>query len=176
VLDEPTNDLDSETLELLEQRLVEYEGTALLVSHDRQFLNNVVTSTLVFEGDELREYVGGYDDWVRQRGANAPSSQTNPTPFSRDAKRSASTPITTTPGAAATKKLSYKDQRELDKLPALIEKLESRRSALHDEMAAPDFYKLSSATISARQAEERDVAARLAAAFARWEELESGTT
>ena len=71
MLDEPTNDLDSETLELLEERLVAYEGTVLLVSHDRAFLNNVVTSTLVFEGDELREYVGGYDDWVRQRRGGA---------------------------------------------------------------------------------------------------------
>jgi ABC transport system ATP-binding/permease protein len=167
VLDEPTNDLDSETLELLEERLVAYEGTVLLVSHDRAFLNNVVTSTLVFEGSQLREYVGGYDDWVRQRAATALPERPPA------AGRPQSTP--TAAAAAASekpKKLSFKEQRELDQLPALIERLETEIAALHDEMAASEFYKQPADAIAAKAKRLQDCETQLAAAFARWEELE----
>jgi ATP-binding cassette subfamily F protein uup len=169
VLDEPTNDLDSETLELLEQRLVEYEGTALLVSHDRAFLNNVVTSTLVFEGDQLREYVGGYDDWIRQRSALAPQSTASTT-------SSKGKPLAPQPAKAVepAKRLSYKDQRELEQLPALIERLETRLTQLHFEAAQPEFYRLPGETIAAKRTEEQTLAAQLAVAFARWEQLEGG--
>ncbi len=166
VLDEPTNDLDSETLELLEQQLVAYDGTVLLVSHDRAFLNNVVTSTLAFEGDEIREYVGGYDDWLRQRMAPASEGPPAKPPAFGGGKRDAAV-------SAAPKKLSYKDQRELDQLPALIEQLESEQAALHEEMAAPEFYKQPGDQIASRQAALRSVDDRLAAAYARWEHLES---
>jgi len=169
VLDEPTNDLDSETLELLEQRLVAYEGTVLLVSHDRAFLNNVVTSTLVFEGDRLREYVGGYDDWVRQRAA--PSASAAPATI---AKSPASAPAAPAGSAEARpRKLSFKDQRELKQLPAVIEDLEATLAALHVELSAPDFYRQSSEHIAARNAAARELDARLAAAYRRWEELEA---
>jgi ATP-binding cassette subfamily F protein uup len=169
VLDEPTNDLDSETLELLEQRLVDYEGTALLVSHDRAFLNNVVTSTLVFEGDQLREYVGGYDDWIRQRSALAPQSTASTT-------SSKGKPLAPQPAKAVepAKRLSYKDQRELEQLPALIERLETRLTQLHFEAAQPEFYRLPGETIAAKRTEEQTLAAQLAVAFARWEQLEGG--
>jgi ATP-binding cassette subfamily F protein uup len=168
VLDEPTNDLDSETLELLEQRLVDYEGTVLLVSHDREFLNNVVTSTLVLEGDAVREYVGGYDDWLRQRGrkVNEPSAS---------AKTKASQKSATSAeerGDQRAKKLTYKDQRELEQLPALIEQLETAQAALHEEMAQPEFYKLPGDRIAVKQQELKALDERHATAFARWEELE----
>jgi ATP-binding cassette subfamily F protein uup len=170
VLDEPTNDLDSETLELLEERLVAYEGTVLLVSHDRAFLNNVVTSTLALEGDQVREYVGGYDDWVRQRPAGPTASSTpaaTPTPTA-NSPAAANSPVRDKP-----KKLSYKDQRELDQLPGLIESLESQLAALHEEMARPEFFKQAGEVLAAKQAEERAATAQLAAAYARWEALES---
>jgi ATP-binding cassette subfamily F protein uup len=170
VLDEPTNDLDSETLELLEDRLVAYEGTVLLVSHDRAFLNNVVTSTLVFEGDQLREYVGGYDDWVRQRGTAAPQSP--PTKDSSGGKTSSSSTAVQA-STTKTKKLSYKDRRELEQLPAQIEELESRQAAIHAEFAAAGFFKQPGEQIAARQAELQAVLERLAAAYARWEQLEA---
>ena len=169
VLDEPTNDLDSETLELLEQRLVEYEGTALLVSHDRAFLNNVVTSTLVFEGDQLREYVGGYDDWIRQRAASAANGAPSTTTMSRG-KAPASQAAK---AAGPAKRLSYKDQRELEQLPALIERLERQQAELHEEAAQPDFYKLPGEFLAAKRAEEQAVTAKLTAAYARWEQLEA---
>ena len=178
VMDEPTNDLDSETLELLEERLVAYEGTVILVSHDRAFLNNVVTSTLVFEGRELREYVGGYDDWVRQRGAesnNRLSSTKQEAPSRKESPRIATAPRTSSIAAPTAKprKLSYKDRRDLEQLPAKIEKLEAAIAALHVELAHPEFYKQSAEIISARNAVARELSDALAAAFERWEELES---
>jgi ATP-binding cassette subfamily F protein uup len=168
VLDEPTNDLDSETLELLEQRLVDYEGTVLLVSHDREFLNNVVTSTLVLDGDTVREYVGGYDDWLRQRGPQA-DEQSAPTKPKASQKLA---PSAEDRGDQRPKKLTYKDQRELEQLPALIEKLEAAQAALHEEMATPEFYKLPGDRIAAKQQELKALDERHATAFARWEELE----
>ena len=178
VLDEPTNDLDSETLELLEERLVAYEGTVLLVSHDRAFLNNVVTSTLVFEGDSLREYVGGYDDWVRQRSAASdaaePARRSAKTlaPMTSPGSAGASSELKATLPATRSKKLSYKEQRELEQLPVTIEQLEGKVAALHAELADPEFYKQSSAHIAARTAAARDLEAKLAAAYQRWQALE----
>jgi ATP-binding cassette subfamily F protein uup len=165
VLDEPTNDLDTETLELLEDRLLEYSGTILMVSHDRAFLNNVVTSTIVFEGKgRLQEYVGGYDDWLRQRTAQ-------------------DVPLPTAPGEQKQKKgkiprqkqkLSYKETRELEALPLKIDALEEAKKRLLETLNSPAFY-------VNRDAEEINrVNGRLEAleeelgeVYGRWEELES---
>ena len=167
VLDEPTNDLDAETLELLEERLVEFNGSVLLVSHDREFLNNVVGSTIVFEDGNVKEYVGGYDDWQRQRATRlaAEAAQAAPKPFA-DSKPS-SVPTST------KKKLSYKEQKELDALPALIESLEAKIADLHAAMAAPDFYKQAGDRIAAEQARLTDLDQQLSTAMLRWEQLES---
>jgi len=146
----------------------------LLVSHDRAFLNNVVGSVLAFEDDTLREYVGGYDDWVRQRRANGArdaASTKGETPAST-AKPEASPPTAAATSPAKAKKLSYKDQRELELLPGKIESLEAKIAAIHEEMAQPGFFKQDGATLAAKQAEERSSAAELSAAYARWEELE----
>ncbi len=172
VMDEPTNDLDAETLELLEQMLVEFPGTLLLVSHDREFLNNVVTSTLVFEGDgAVREYAGGYDDWVRQRSASTGSPMKPKT-------EAASPAVSQTPAAAVapvTKKakLSYKEQKELDELPGRIEKMEAEQATIHARMAEPGFYQEGGAEIAKVTTRLQSLDADLQAAYARWEELES---
>ena len=132
VMDEPTNDLDMETLELLEDLLVEYPGTLLLVSHDREFLNNVVTSTLVLEGEgRVKEYAGGYDDWLRQRPASRRRrpSRRPPSP-SRGSRR-----------PQRARRLTYKEQRELEALPERIEALEAELGELHQLMADPAFYR-----------------------------------
>ncbi len=165
VLDEPTNDLDVETLELLEELLLDYSGTLLLVSHDRAFLNNVVTSCLVFEGEgRVAEYVGGYDDWLRQR-APKPAA-----PAPKPAKPSQPKP------AAAPKprpaKLSYKDQRELEALPARIEALEGEQEALHSAMAEPAFYQQGKAEIAAAKQRMEALETELSEAYRRWEILE----
>lgn len=173
IMDEPTNDLDSETLELLEQRLVAYEGTVLLVSHDRAFLNNVVGSTLAFEGDTLREYVGGYDDWLRQSRANASREVTAAGQATAKSGTSPSTAPTAAVAAGDKKKLNFKDQRELEQLPGKIEKLEAKLAKLHDEMAKPEFFKQAGATLAVKQTEERAASTELTAAYARWEELEA---
>ncbi|QDU27334.1 ABC transporter ATP-binding protein uup [Anatilimnocola aggregata] len=169
VLDEPTNDLDAETLELLEERLVEFSGTVLLVSHDREFLNNVVGSTLVFEDGNVKEYVGGYDDWQRQRASRLEREAEKAraaTSTSAGAKTSSSTP------AAPKRKLSYKEQKELDGLPAKIEQLESKIAELHATLAQPEFYKQPADRIAAEQANLKSLEDQLTAAFARWETLE----
>jgi ABC transport system ATP-binding/permease protein len=166
VLDEPTNDLDAETLELLEQRLVEFAGTILMVSHDREFLNNVATSVIAYEDGGVREYVGGYDDWLRQRPAAATKA---PEPQRAASARREPSPET---AAAAPKRRSYKEQRELDLLPATIEKLEAEIAALHEQVGAPSFYKQPAAEIAATQRRLKDCEAQLATAFQRWEELE----
>ncbi len=165
VLDEPTNDLDVETLELLEELLLDYSGTLLLVSHDRAFLNNVVTNCLVFEGEgRVAEYVGGYDDWLRQRAPEPAASAPKP------AKPSQPKP------AAAPKpkpaKLSYKDQRELDALPARIEALEGEQENLHAAMADPAFYQQDKAEIAAAKQRAEALQAELSKAYRRWEALE----
>jgi ATP-binding cassette subfamily F protein uup len=166
VLDEPTNDLDTETLELLEQRLVEFAGTVLVVSHDRAFLNNVVTSTIVFEEQGVREYFGGYDDWLRQRKpitAQRPAEK-------RSARQPASNPPE--PPSGGKRKLTFKERKELEALPAEIEKCDADIAALHREMAEPQFYQQPGGQIAAEQARLQQLEAQLAAAYHRWEELE----
>ncbi|MFO1004430.1 MAG: ATP-binding cassette domain-containing protein [Planctomycetaceae bacterium] len=166
VLDEPTNDLDMETLDLLEERLVEFNGTVLTVSHDREFLNHVVTSTIVFEEGGVREYVGGYDDWVRQRAAA--KEMAAPAPKVEAAPVSASAPT----ASAKTRKLSFKEQRELEQLPGLIESLEAELATLHGEMAQPEFYQQSGDKIAAAQKIVTAKEAQLQQAYERWGELE----
>jgi ATP-binding cassette subfamily F protein uup len=169
VLDEPTNDLDLETLELLEAQLVEWPGTLLLVSHDRTFLDNVVTSTMVFEGNgRVKEYVGGYADWLRQRGsADALTQQSVRRPA--EPSRSGSTMAAT----ATRKKLSYNETRELELIPATIEALEAEQAALNAAIAAPDFYKSGADAIARTLARLEELQATLISAYARWDELDS---
>lgn len=166
VLDEPTNDLDTETLELLEQRLVEFAGTVLVVSHDRAFLNNVVTSTIVFEDDGVREYFGGYDDWVRQR---------KPIAIQRSSEGSTTRPpskIGTEAPSGGKRKLTFKERKELEALPQQIEKCDAEIAVLHREMSEPQFYQQPGAYIAAEQARLKQLEEQLAAAYLRWEELE----
>jgi ATP-binding cassette subfamily F protein uup len=164
VLDEPTNDLDLETLELLEERLVQYEGTLLVVSHDRAFLNNVVTSSIVFERGGVKEYVGGYDDWLRQRAqvvADEPELKpAKPPPAKGNA------------GPPAKRRLSYKEQQEHAALPASIEVLEAEIAELHQAMSQAEFYQQPSAEIIRQQDRLKSLQSRLAEAYRRWEELE----
>jgi ATP-binding cassette subfamily F protein uup len=169
VLDEPTNDLDSESLELLEERLVEFQGTVLLVSHDREFLNNVVTSTIVFEDGLVREYVGGYDDWQRQREDDGDSRSTGKSSKQKNGKTSG--PVVK--GKIKTRRLSYQDRRELESLPGTIEEIENGISTIHAAMGETDFYRQAKELIAKRQAELTDLEERLAKAYARWEELEN---
>jgi ATP-binding cassette subfamily F protein uup len=163
VLDEPTNDLDIETLELLEELLTEYPGTLLIVSHDRTFLDNVVTSTLIFEGDgKIEEYIGGYQDWLQQR-KTAVAEKT--TPAKSDTKKSAEKK----PAA----KLSYKDQKTLADLPKQIEKWETEQQELQVVISTPDFYQNDPETVAATLKKVTQLEKDLAAAYQRWEELES---
>jgi ATP-binding cassette subfamily F protein uup len=176
VLDEPTNDLDAETLELLEERLVDFAGTVLVVSHDRAFLDNVVTSTLVFEptgegGDyAVKEYVGGYTDWLRQR------PELPATPAARESPAAGAAAATPPPPGpeAPRKKRSFKEQRELESLPAVIESLETETAAVHAAMAEPGYFRQPGDVLARDQARLRDLESRLAEAFARWEALEGG--
>ncbi len=170
VLDEPTNDLDSETLELLEERLIEFGGTVLVVSHDRQFLNNVVTSTIVFEEGLFREYVGGYDDWQRQHRERALQ---RPAPSIR-AKRGSESRTSAEPvGGPERRRLSYKEQQELAGLPAAIEQLEQQIQALHERMAQPEFYQQAGPQIAAESARLQELDEQLIAAYERLETLDS---
>jgi ATP-binding cassette subfamily F protein uup len=167
VMDEPTNDLDVETLELLEELLMDYHGTLLLVSHDRAFLDNVVTSTLVFEGaGAVGEYVGGYSDWVRhKKSADAKPISTNKSGASiKDTSEQAS--------AAKTRKLSYKDQRELDALPGKIEQLETEQAQLQATMGEPDFYQQSHEQVNEVLERLQAIEEELEVCFGRWETLE----
>ncbi|MEN8710797.1 MAG: ATP-binding cassette domain-containing protein [Arenicellales bacterium] len=162
VLDEPTNDLDFETLDLLEQLLVEYTGTLLLISHDRSFINDVVTSTLSFEGNgQIEEYVGGYDDWLRQRPAT--------TVKTKPAEKPAA-PNTVT---KKQNKLSYKDQRELDELPQKIEQLEQAQQAIHDRMAEPDYFKQDKSDLANDQKKLAEIDNELEQAYERWGVLDA---
>jgi ATP-binding cassette subfamily F protein uup len=163
ILDEPTNDLDAETLELLEERLMDYDGTLLLVSHDRAFINNVVTSTLVFDGKgNLQEFVGDYDDYVRQA---ATLKQTPAVKKTVNKIEKAST--------VSAKKLNYKEQRELEQLPAKIQALEAGLSALQSKLSDNDFYQQDTGTVSAAQKELATLEAELKTVYARWEQLEN---
>ena len=165
VLDEPTNDLDLETLDLLEQRLVDFQGTVLVVSHDREFLDNVVTSVIAFEPGGVREYVGGYSDWLRQREAAALPKKQSVSP------RKTSTTVQEVT-ERKPQKLSYKDKRELDQLPAQIETLETEISTLHEQMADASFYRHSAEEIAATQKRLRELETHVATAYVRWQELE----
>ncbi|MBF7731287.1 ATP-binding cassette domain-containing protein [Pseudomonas sp. N040] len=175
VLDEPTNDLDVETLELLEEVLLGFQGTVLMVSHDRAFLDNVVTSTLVFEGDGVvREYVGGYQDWLRQGG----SPRLLGVVEARESKPPAA-PAQAAPAGAAVnleapkKKLSYKLQRELEAIPAQIDQLETQLAALQQDIAAPAFYQRPAAETQAVLARMQDLQLQLDKVLERWAELEA---
>lgn len=174
VMDEPTNDLDIETLELLEELLLNYQGTLLLVSHDRSFINNIVTSCIAFEGDgNVREYIGGYDDWLRQR--TPPAAKKNNT-SGTDAKSRAKTSSNISNKKIAKKnpiKFSYNEQRELDGLPEAIDKYETKLDELHKTMASGDFYKSSADVIAKTQDEAREIQKKLDLAYERWEVLEN---
>ena len=161
ILDEPTNDLDVETLDLLEEQLVAYAGTLILVSHDRDFLDHVTTSTLVFESNgQISDYTGGYSDWRRLQQANA----TPPKASNTSAQRKAKAP----PRKA---KLSFNDRRELEGLPEQIEDLESEQEALHQRMADPAFYQEGATVISTAKEQLDTLEQTLATAYARWEKL-----
>jgi ATP-binding cassette subfamily F protein uup len=172
VLDEPTNDLDIETLELLEALLVEWPGTLLLVSHDRAFIDHVVTSTLVFEGaGRVQEYVGGYADWLRQRPAAEERSGTRLQP-----RPGGSEPVVSVlPGVAGPRKLSYREQQELQQLPQRIEELEAEQQRLTTAVGSADFYKESGETIRQTLARLDALQGEVLDAYARWSELDSRT-
>jgi ATP-binding cassette subfamily F protein uup len=171
-LDEPTNDLDVDTLELLEDLLADYEGTLLLVSHDRTFLDNVVTSTLVFEGDgKFVEYAGGYEDWERYQ---------RPIPAFAETQKA----VKANPQATAEKdksigtprKLTYKEQRERQNLPDRIEALEAEQGELHKLMGEADFYRQRGDKITATMERLESVKRELEACYERWQFLESVAT
>jgi ATP-binding cassette subfamily F protein uup len=173
VMDEPTNDLDLETLEMLEEKLVEFQGTLLIVSHDRAFLDNVVTSVIVFVGNgEVQEFVGGYSDWLRydnenkQQLAAAEKKQKAATVE----KKSASAPSGNT---AKKRKLNYKEQKELETLPDLIAELEAAQLAVTEKISNPAFYQQTPATTAKVLAELKAIEEKLEQAFDRWNELES---
>jgi ATP-binding cassette subfamily F protein uup len=175
VLDEPTNDLDIETLELLEDLIGTFEGTVLLVSHDRAFLDHIVTSTLAFEGDgRITEYVGGYADYLRQSanvdrrprsGSGTPESTPEPRPAASSVDRKRA-------GSRGVRKLSYHEVRELEALPARIEALEAEQAMLQAQSASPDFYKESAERISAVLDRIDSIEPELEAAIAQWIALE----
>lgn len=178
VLDEPTNDLDVETLELLEEVLLSFEGTVLMVSHDRAFLDNVVTSTLVFEGEgRVREYVGGYQDWLRQGGSPRllgvqTREDSKPAPAAAKAEPAAAAAPVATAAVPAKRKLSYKEQRELDALPGAIETAEIELEALQTAIADPGFYQMPGEVTQAKLARMDALQAELDRLIERWAELE----
>ncbi len=173
VLDEPTNDLDIETLDLLEDLLVNYPGTVLMVSHDREFLNNVVTSTMVFEGEgRVREYVGGYDDWVRQSKSVLAEQTKIARTQEREAKKTANKLSRQAAVQERPRRLTFKEKKELESLPELIERLEVEQRHLHDEMSDPEFYKKGS-DVSLTTERLGDLDVKLQIAYFRWEELEA---
>lgn len=169
IMDEPTNDLDSETLELLEDRIMDYPGTVIIVSHDRAFLNNVVTGTIAFEGNgQVKEYVGGYDDWVRQRPQQ--EGESKPKTAKPKPKKASNT---------RPEKLTYKEQREFEaleleiqELPSKIEELESSIENIQMQMADPEFYKKSGEEMAAAQSRLEGLEAEHETTFLRWEEVE----
>jgi ATP-binding cassette subfamily F protein uup len=163
ILDEPTNDLDLETLDLLEEMLSEYKGTLFLVSHDRDFLNRVVTSTIAFEGDgKIAEYIGGYDDWLRQR-PTLPDTKLMTAPKMQQEK----------PAPNKPRKLSYKQKQTLEKLPAQIEALETEQASLHTKISDPSFYKEPPEQIGSCNKRLEEIEKELKQGYAIWEELEA---
>ncbi|MCE8052470.1 ATP-binding cassette domain-containing protein [Halomonas daqingensis] len=179
VLDEPTNDLDVETLELLEELLLDFDGTLLLVSHDRAFMDNVVTGVLAFEGDGVvREYVGGYSDWVRQGGKLPPApwegaARQQVEPTAKAVEKAPASPALSAPPAKKPAKLSYKLQRELDALPAEIERLEAEVAEYEARVGDPAFYQQEAGVVSEVLQAMSDKQAELDAAMERWMELEA---
>ncbi len=170
VLDEPTNDLDIETLELLEQLLTEYSGTVMLVSHDRAFLNNVVTQVVAAEGNgKWGEYVGGYDDWLAQRPAPSSTASTAPTTSAKSKVEPATTPARATPPA---KKLAPWEERELAELPEKIAAIETKQTDLAQQLTNPDLYAEGNAKAEAIHAELELLETQLLELFERWEDLE----
>ena len=171
VLDEPTNDLDAETLELLESLIVDYPGTVLLVSHDRAFLNEAVASTLVFEGDGVvKEYAGGYDDWLDQKRAGDAAR------LEESAASSAATrpdQSTSSKPQSRPRKVNFKEQRELEELPKQIDALEIEQASLHEAMAAPSFYQQDGAVIAKARLRLEALQQELAVAFDRWQSLDA---
>jgi ATP-binding cassette subfamily F protein uup len=164
IMDEPTNDLDTETLELLEELLLDYPGTVLLVSHDRTFLNNVVTSTLVLEGaGRVGEYVGGYDDWLRQRRTEAPVK----------VDKAAARSTRPRPRSDRPQTLSYQQRRELEALPLQIETLEAEQQQLYQALSDPAFYQQTGAAIAGAKARLEGLEQELTDAYQRWEALEA---
>jgi ATP-binding cassette subfamily F protein uup len=180
ILDEPTNDLDVETLELLEELLMNYQGTVLIVSHDREFLNNVCTSCFVFDAPgQVNEYVGGYDDWLRQRpehyeqtskSISSSKQKTTQTTVKEDGKSKSKPGVSEAP---KKKKLSYKDQREYDLLPEKLEQLEQEIDHLNTEISGADFYTQDSEKVQATLQRLQDKETELEHAFERWEALEA---
>ncbi len=168
ILDEPTNDLDIETLEVLEDLLLDYEGTLLLVSHDRAFLNNIVTSTLILDGSgNVNEYVGGYDDWHKQIEQLRAPQQPKPKPDSAARTESKADP------KPAVRKLSYKEKRELEELPGRIEMLEAEQHELTIKMETPEFYQQEGAVITQAVNRLQELHEELSALYHRWGELEA---
>jgi ATP-binding cassette subfamily F protein uup len=167
VLDEPTNDLDVETLELLEEMLQEFSGTLLVVSHDREFLNNVVTGILVLMGDgSVRDYVGGFDDWQRQVLLENPAEQVPASPPAGSVSKAVNSP-------ARPRSLSYREERELEALPDRIHELELEQAALHDRLADPDFYRTAGSEVALVNCRLEELERELEGVYCRWEELES---
>jgi ATP-binding cassette subfamily F protein uup len=171
VLDEPTNDLDVETLELLEERLVKYDGTVLLVSHDRAFLNNVVVSTIVFEHDQINEYVGGYDDWLRQRPCT--TSSRNPSQRGSDGNRSApKSARSETPRPGRDRRLTFRERQDLAALPGKIKQLEAEIAELQRVMCSPEFYKSPREEIVGQSNRLKELERQVEEAYQRWAELD----
>jgi ATP-binding cassette subfamily F protein uup len=167
ILDEPTNDLDIDTLEVLEDLLLEYDGTLLLVSHDRAFLNNIVTSTVILDGSgNVSEYVGGYDDWHKQaEQISVPPTKPMPDPRPQVESKADTKP--------ATRKLSYNEKRELEELPKRIEMLEAEQHQLNVKMEDPAFYKQDGGVITQAVDRLQELQEELSHAYQRWAELES---
>ncbi|MCK4509065.1 MAG: ATP-binding cassette domain-containing protein, partial [Desulfuromonadales bacterium] len=161
VLDEPTNDLDLETLDLLEELLADFKGTLFMVSHDRAFLNSVVTSTIVFEAEnQISEYVGGYDDWLQQRPQPEETPQTKVVAKGK-------------PKRERTRKLTFKEKHELEELPLQIDTLETEIAELHAKMADPDFYRTAGEQVATTTTRLEMIETELAETYTRWEELDS---
>jgi len=172
VLDEPTNDLDAETLELLEDLVVEFGGTVLLVSHDRAFLNEVCTSLLVFEGDgKVTDYIGGYDDWQKETARKVAAAVAAEEAAKRAAKSPAAGSAGGAAGAAKGPKLSNKERMELEALPKLIELLEAEQTILTGKLADPLFFRKPPAEVTQATARLNEIEAELAKGYKRWEVL-----
>jgi ABC transport system ATP-binding/permease protein len=172
VMDEPTNDLDADTLELLEEMVANYAGTLLLVSHDRAFLDNVVTSTLVFEGEaHVNEYVGGYSDWLHQRKVGGAGQARVKAAVPAQAASNASS--AGRPAVAKTRRLSYKDQRELEAMPDKIQRLEAEQLQLQTAIADPSLFQGNSPRGGDALLRLQALTAELENAYSRWDTLES---